>query len=97
MCTFCDKALLFVPKLLTRDFDFRLILPKKTLHRPKRLTESDRTFILHAYSSCQELSVCTKTFDFATLTLTFDLPLKKELALAITFEPKDIRQSSYKI
>ena len=46
------------------------------------------------YSLWQDLSVGTKTFDPVTLTLTFDLLLKK-LILAFTFVPKEIGLSYY--
>ena len=42
-----------------------------------------------------DLYVRTKNFDLVTLTLTFDLLFKKNLTLAITFEPIEIRLSYY--
>ena len=38
----------------------------------------------------QDLSVGTKHFDPVTLTLTFDLLLKKNLTFVFTFEPIEV-------
>ena len=50
---------------------------------------------MHGYSLLQNLSASTKIFDPMTLTSSFDLHLKKNLALALTFEPKEIGLSYY--
>ena len=42
-----------------------------------------------------DLAVDTKIFDFVTSTLNFDLLLKKNLTLAISFEPKEIGLSYF--
>ena len=42
-----------------------------------------------------KLSVGTKNFELVTLTLIFDILLKKNFTLVITFEPREIRLSYY--
>ena len=67
-------------KNLTLTFDRLLIKPNL---RHNVLTKRDGAFILHVCIPCGKTFLLIPNFDPVTLTLTFDLLLKKKLSLGI--------------